>query len=374
MSESALRIGVSLPTRQGAGYAGKPIQHAVELGERAEALGLDSVWAGESLLARPRFEPLTLLAAVAARTERVTLGTCVMLPALHAPVTLAQRLATLDALSRGRLVVGAGIGVDLPATRREYAAAGVPFERRVGRLVETVRACRTLWSSKPEAARDDAPGRLTADWDLRGIELEPRPHREGGPPFWIGATVAREAALRRTGRGFDGWIPTAPDPGTWATGWHAIQRAAREARREPGAITPSVYLTVSLDRDPAAAEARLGAFYTSYYGLPFDVMRRVQGCFAGSPEDCAAWLAGYVRAGVSHLVLRSPDLERDLEPLVLEVIPRLRGITGARAASPSTSGPRPRGRPGSARAGVARRSTGAPRTPAHSTRPRETAA
>ncbi len=344
MGERTLRFGVSLPTRQGAGHAGAPIERAVALGERAEALGLDSVWAGESMLARPRFEPLTLLAAVAARTERVTLGTCVMLPALHAPVALAQRLATLDALSHGRLVVGTGIGVDLPATRREYAAAGVPFERRVGRLVETVRACRTLWSTKPEAARDEAPGRLTADWDLRGIELEPKPHREGGPPFWVGATVAREAALRRTGRVFDGWIPTAPDSETWARGWDAIQRAARGAGREPGAITPSVYLTASLDRDPAAAEARLGAFYTSYYGLPFEVMRRVQGCFAGSPEGCAAWLAGYVRAGVSHLVLRSPDLERDLEPLALTVIPPLRGVTGG-AASPSTSGPRPRGRP-----------------------------
>jgi alkanesulfonate monooxygenase SsuD/methylene tetrahydromethanopterin reductase-like flavin-dependent oxidoreductase (luciferase family) len=325
---SALRFGVSLPTRHGSGHDGAQIGQAVELAVRAEALGFDSVWAGESMLARPRFEPLTLLAAVAASTSRVALGSCVLLPALHAPVALAQRLATLDALSRGRLVVGAGIGVDLPATRREYAVAGVPFERRVRRLVETVQACRTLWSPKPEALRDDAPGRLTQDWDLRGIVLEPKPHREGGPPFWVGATVARDAALRRTGRVFDGWIPTAPNAETWASGWSAIQAAAREAERAPGAVTPAAYLTVSLDRDAAAAAARLASFYASYYGIPFEVMRRVHGCFAGSPEDCAAWLAGYAHAGVAHFVLRSADLGRDLEPLACEVIPLLRAAAG----------------------------------------------
>jgi len=322
------RIGISLPTRHGSGHDGVPIERALALAQRAEALGFDSVWAGESMLARPRFEPLTLLAAVAASTSRVTLGTCVLLPALHAPVALAQRLATLDRLSRGRLVVGAGIGVDLPATRREYAAAGVPFERRVRRLVETVQACRTLWSPKPEALCDDAPGRVTQDWDLRGIELEPKPHRDGGPPFWVGATVARDAALRRTGRVFDGWIPTAPSADTWASGWSAIEAAAREAERAPGAVTPAAYLTLSLDRDAAAAEARLAAFYASYYGIPFEVMRRVHGCFAGTPADCAAWLAGYARAGVAHFVLRSADLGRDLEPLAGEVIPLLRAAEG----------------------------------------------
>ena len=146
---------------------------------------------------------------------------------------------------------------------------------------------------------------MTQDWDLRGVELEPKPQREGGPPFWVGATVARDAALRRTGRVFDGWIPTAPNAETWASGWSAIQRAARERSAQRDAVTPAAYLTLSLDRDVAAAEARLAAFYESYYGLPFAVMRRVQGCFAGTPEDCAAWLAGYARAGVAHFVLRS---------------------------------------------------------------------
>jgi alkanesulfonate monooxygenase SsuD/methylene tetrahydromethanopterin reductase-like flavin-dependent oxidoreductase (luciferase family) len=136
--------------------------------------------------------------------------------------------------------------------------------------------------------------------------------------------VAREAALRRTGRVFDGWIPTAPNAETWASGWEAIGRAAREAERAPDAVTPAAYLTLSLDRDVATAERRLAAFFESYYGLPFAVMRRVHGCFAGAPDDCADWLAGYARAGAAHLVLRSADLARDLAPLAAEVLPSLR--------------------------------------------------
>jgi alkanesulfonate monooxygenase SsuD/methylene tetrahydromethanopterin reductase-like flavin-dependent oxidoreductase (luciferase family) len=316
-------IGLLLPTRQGGAFDRATVEDTLALAVRAETRGLDSVWAGESILARPRFEPLVLLAAVAARTRRVRLGTATMLPALHPPVVLAQRLATLDCVAGGRLVVGAGIGIDAPATRAEFDAAGARFDQRVGRLVETVRACRSLWSSAPEAASDDAPGRLTRYWDLRGVALEPKPFREGGPPFWIGSTFSREAALVRAGRVFDGWMPTAPNAAAFASGWAQVLAAADAAGRSRAALTPAVYLTVSLDRDPARAEARLGSYVSSYYGLPFDVMRKVQGMFAGTPEACAEWLLEFARAGAAHLVLRSPDLPADLDPIAEVILPRL---------------------------------------------------
>jgi hypothetical protein len=79
MSATALRIGVLLPTRQGGGLEAAPLEQVLELAERAEALGLDSVWAGESVLARPRHDPYTVLAAAAARTRRLTLGAAVAL-------------------------------------------------------------------------------------------------------------------------------------------------------------------------------------------------------------------------------------------------------------------------------------------------------
>ena len=108
----------------------------LDLAERAEQLGFDSVWAGDSLLARPRHEPLTLLAAVAGRLRKVAIGTAVLLPALRNPVLLAHQVATLDQVAEGRLILGVGIAADVANIRSEFSAAGVPFEKRVGRLLE----------------------------------------------------------------------------------------------------------------------------------------------------------------------------------------------------------------------------------------------
>ena len=309
------RFGVLLPSRQGGAFDAAPLREIVALAARAEALGFDSVWAGESVLARPRLEPSTWLAAVAASVPRIGIGTAVALPALHPPLLLAHRLASLDCISGGRLVVGAGIGIDTPATRAEFAAAGVPFEQRVGRLVETVRACRTLWSRDPGAAADDAPGRRTRYWDLRGVTLETKPERGGGPPFWVGSTAAKPAALERAGRCFDGWLPTAPSAETFASGLERVREAARMAGRGADAVTGAVYLTVSVGADPRAAESRLRGYVERYYQLPYDVMKKVQGVFAGTPEEAAHWLRGYLRGGASHVVLRSPDLGAQLDAL-----------------------------------------------------------
>src|SRR5438270_10537299 len=103
------QIGYLLPTRERV-MGGRPeTAPLLALAERAERLGFDSIWVGDSLLARPRHDPLTLLAAVAARTRRPELGTAVLLPALRNPVVLAQQVATLDRISEGRFILGVGI-------------------------------------------------------------------------------------------------------------------------------------------------------------------------------------------------------------------------------------------------------------------------
>src|SRR5262245_14830817 len=142
----APRIGYLLPTREQV-MAGRPeAAPLIALAQRAADLGFDSIWAGDSLLARPRHDPLTLLAGVAARVPRLELGTAVLLVALRNPVVLAQQVATLDQISEGRVILGVGIASDLPNIRAEFAAAGVPFEKRVGRLLEGLRLCRELWT------------------------------------------------------------------------------------------------------------------------------------------------------------------------------------------------------------------------------------
>ena len=100
------RFGYLVPTREAVMSGAPATGPLLDLAVRAEKAGYDGVWVGDSLLARPRHDPLTLLAAIAAATETVTLGTAVLLPAYRNPVVLAQQLATLDQLSAGRLVVG----------------------------------------------------------------------------------------------------------------------------------------------------------------------------------------------------------------------------------------------------------------------------
>src|SRR6201989_3213296 len=178
------QIGYLLPTRARVMEGRPETAPLLALAERAEALGFDSVWVGDSLLARPRHDPLTLLAAVAGRTRKVALGTAVFLPALRNPVVLAHQLATLDQISEGRLVLGAGIASDVPNIRAEFAAAGVPFEARVGRMMEGLRLCRRLWTGKPV----DWQGR----WPVQGGVLGPTPYRPDGAPIWMAGSVLPE--------------------------------------------------------------------------------------------------------------------------------------------------------------------------------------
>src|SRR5215467_6527560 len=139
-----VEFGVLLPTREAVMSSRPETAPLLTMAERAEAAGFDSVWIGDSLIARPRHEPLTLLAAVAARTRRVRLGTAVLLPALRNPVVLAQQVATLDRIAEGRFILGVGIATDVPNIRAEFEAAGVPFDKRVGRMVEGLNLCRAL--------------------------------------------------------------------------------------------------------------------------------------------------------------------------------------------------------------------------------------
>ena len=131
----SVQIGYLLPTRESIMEGRPEAGPLLALAERAEALGYDSVWIGDSLLARPRHEPITMLAAVAARTRKVKVGTAVLLPALRNPVLLAHQVATLDQVSEGRLILGVGIATDVPNIRAEFRAAGVPFEKRVGTMM-----------------------------------------------------------------------------------------------------------------------------------------------------------------------------------------------------------------------------------------------
>jgi alkanesulfonate monooxygenase SsuD/methylene tetrahydromethanopterin reductase-like flavin-dependent oxidoreductase (luciferase family) len=302
----APRIGYLLPTREQVMEGRPDAASLLELAARAESLGYDSVWVGDSLLARPRHEPLTLLAGVAGRVKRVELGTAVLLPALRNPVLLAHQVATLDQVSEGRLILGVGFASDRPNIRAEFAAAGVPFDKRVGRMMEGLRLCRALWTGQPV----NWDGR----WQVTDGVLAPTPHRPGGPPLWIGGNLP--ASLERAGKWFDGWFPNAPDPPTFARLWAEVKGVAAAAGRDPAALSGAMYLTLAVDEDAGRAETRLDAFLERYYGQPAAALRRRQAHYAGSASGVAEWLEGYARAGAHHLVLRfAGEHERHLDAL-----------------------------------------------------------
>lgn len=312
----AVEFGLLLPTRESI-MSGRPeTAPLLALAERAEAAGLDAVWIGDSITARPRHEPLTLLAAVAARTKRVRLGTAVLLPALRHPVVLAHVVATLDRLAEGRVILGVGTATDTPAIRREFEAVSVPFERRVGRMLEVLAICQALW-------RDDQVSFSGAHFSLREATVEPKPHRPGGPPIWIGG--GGPAALRQAAR-FDAWFPLGPSAEFFAERWLGVQAAARAAGRGPGDVTGAAYVTLALDPDAAAAEQRLNRFLETYYAIPAHVLTARQACYAGPLEEAVEWLQRWIDAGARHLALRfaGGDQAAQLDEVAARVLPRLR--------------------------------------------------
>src|SRR5882724_11378013 len=280
------KLGYLLPTRERTMGGQEETAPLLALAERAERLGFDSIWVGDSLLARPRHDPLTLLAAVAARTRKAALGTAVFLPALRNPVVLAHQLATLDQISEGRLVLGAGIASDVPNIRAEFAAAGVPFEGRVGSMMEGLRLCRALWTGQPV----DWQGR----WPVQGGVLGPTPYRPGGPPIWMAGSV--QPALDRAARHFDGWFANEASLARWSGQWAEVQQIVRDAGRDVSRFVAAVYVTLALDEDANRAGQRIDAFLERYYGQPAAAMRRRQAYFGGPAAAAAEFLDGFAKA------------------------------------------------------------------------------
>lgn len=280
-----VEAGLLLPSREALLWGEGNLALVVEAGRQAEQSGFDSLWVGDSLLARPRGEPLTLLASLAGATRRVKLGTAVLLPLLRHPVSLAHAVATLDRVAEGRLILGIGPGAELPGTHAELKALGVPSDRRVSAMISGIDRARRLWRNEEH-----------------GIALEPRPFRSGGPPIWVGGTGPR--MLRLTGSTFDGWLPLSPTPADYASGLRAVHEAATRAGRDPDSIAAGVYLTVAVADSERDAAAELDAYIRAYYGVPAEVMAKGMAMHAGTMESAAEWFGAYRAAGARHLVIR----------------------------------------------------------------------
>ena len=319
MAHPAVSIGLLLPTREVVMAQGAPdLSKIIDLAVRAEELGFDSVWVGDSVLARPRLEAMTTLAAVASRTQRVKLGTAVLLPALRHPVVLANEAANVDILSHGRLILGVGIATKNRSIEREFTACGIDFAHRLGIFEEGVTLMRRLWT-EPSVTFN---GR---HFQLQDISLGLRPSQTSGIPIWIAGAV--DNAQRRVLRLGDGWFPNPRSPEVFTTQWERLQGFAREMGKDAETLPRCVYTTLNVNNDVAQAQREMQAFAEGYYGAPYEILSRQQGLCAGTAESCAAWLNAFVAAGAQTLVLRfgGPDQFGQLERCVKDVLPQVRG-------------------------------------------------
>ncbi len=295
------QIGVLLPTREMAISGRYSMDQLLDFAIAAEDLGFDSLWAGDSLTARPRLDPLIVLACAAAVTHRIKLGSAALTAALRGAVPGANAVAALDHAAGGRLIVGVGSGFPLPESEREFASAGVPFTSRAGRLDEVVALWRRAWSGDG--------GAFSGRWYAAdGLDRLPPPRSPGGPPVWLAASDTPRV-VRRVAEHYDGWLPFVPTAGAYAAGWQRIGEAAAEAGRAAEAITAGLYATIRVDADERRAAAELDSYVQAYYGYPLELVSAVQAYGYGSPAACADWLAGYLSGGARHVVIRIGSLE-----------------------------------------------------------------
>jgi probable F420-dependent oxidoreductase len=277
---------------------------------RAEALGFESAWVVEQVLgAFPSLEPVELLAWAAALTDRIRLGTAVLLTPLRSPVHLAKSLATVDQLSGGRLDVGIGLG----GNPKIYPAFGISAARRVARFNEGLRLMRALWTEP----RVTFAGEF---WQLESAAMEPKPLQRPHPPLWVGGH--HPGALRRsigwaTGFMGAGSAPTA----TFAQEVALLRRFLAEAGRDPASMDVGKRVYVAVDRDRDRAGRRLAEYFAGFYGRP---QLAAEVSVWGSADQCVAGIQEVIAAG-ARLVMLNPvfDELEQLELLASEVAPRL---------------------------------------------------
>jgi probable F420-dependent oxidoreductase len=294
-----VKLGICLP------HYGRPIEsrRLLEVVRRAEDRRLDSVWVTDHVIV-PRdvpviyrddmLDPLAVLPWLAGVTERIALGTSVVILPYRSPIPVAKLLASVDVLSGGRLIVGAAIGW----LEGEFAALGVPFRERASRSDEALELFRTLWTQ-------ERPGLETKHYRLHDLQVSPMPLQKPRPPLWIGGSS--EGAFRRVARLGDGWHATAATHDAFRQGKEAVRRFWKEAGRE-GEPVWSLRIPVFVDgvHRPAVDMSFL----------------RGRATVSGPVSRVIETLRGFQALDVSHVAL---EVSYSTYPAILETIDILAG-------------------------------------------------
>jgi alkanesulfonate monooxygenase SsuD/methylene tetrahydromethanopterin reductase-like flavin-dependent oxidoreductase (luciferase family) len=320
-----MKIGLTLPNR-GVLFGVTTVEEMLTMAERAEASGLfNSVWVGDSMLAKPRLESLTLLAAVAGRTRKLRIGpACMASFPLRDPVLLAYQWASLDLIAGGRTVLVACTGiVEQEGGKIEGTLYNVGSKERVERLIEWIKILKKLWTEDDVSFEGE-------HYKFEHVTIEPKPAAKPRPPIWIANNARGDRAVierthRRVVRHADGWQTSISDyeDVRWRIG--DIRAKAVEMARDPKTIEIHLYHNINVNADQSAALEESKKFLEAYYMIPYAPERVASWTAAGDPGQCVEHLLEYARMGVDEVTLRctSWDQMGQLERVIRDVLPRL---------------------------------------------------
>jgi phthiodiolone/phenolphthiodiolone dimycocerosates ketoreductase len=342
--DDRLRVGVQDPTRP-------PFTVSRITARIADRVGFDSYWLIDHFMGViPRgmwskqltpaarfvkdpeefFDPFVVLGGLAQRTKRIRLGTAVTDAVRLHPATIARAALTLQHVSKGRFILGIGAG-----ERENTEPYGIPLTKAVSRFAEALKVIRLLWSSRDPVTFD---GEF---FPLKDAALALRPYLKRPPPVWVAARGPR--MLEITGRYADGWLPHTMSPDRYGDALARVRAAATAVGRDPASITPGLVMTGLFDSSHESCHAALESpamkiaalvidsaawreaggvhpFGESYGGIldflptryaPDDVRAAmekvpweiVHALFPhGTPEEMAAHVRAYERAGLRHVV------------------------------------------------------------------------
>jgi probable F420-dependent oxidoreductase len=278
-------FGMSLPHR---GYEPLPMPMVRQVAQRAEQLGFRDLWVTENTLDHVfSLDPMVALTYAAAVTSKIRVGLAVAVLPVHDPRLVAHQVATLDYVSGGRAIFGAGIGRDA-----HYTEFQVPRQGRVRRFRESIELMRAIWA----APQVDYKGEIFA---LKGQGMVLRPVQRPHPPVWMGGghpdAIARAAAIA------DGWMGAGGSSTAEFQRSVPLLRAALEkAGRDPARYPISKRVFIAVDERPATARAALERWYTEVYRNPPGT--DASGVH-GTPEQVREKLAALIGMGANHLLL-----------------------------------------------------------------------
>jgi alkanesulfonate monooxygenase SsuD/methylene tetrahydromethanopterin reductase-like flavin-dependent oxidoreductase (luciferase family) len=321
---SRISFGFTLPQR-GVFFGIATWPEMLKLAQEAERSGaFDSIWVGDSVMAKPRPESIALLGALSAATERMKLGVgCMASFPIRDPIVFALQWATLDVISNGRMWLAACTGIVAGGvSAREGIIWGIKDGQRGNRMAENIEICRRLWTED----NVNFAGRYR---NFEGITIMPQPIQRPCP-IWIAANpppMASDVPMRRVAKIADGWMTVQLFPKMFAGNWAHLSDALRAEGRDPASFGNIEYHNININPDRNAALAESKRFLDEYYGPVFAPEMIASWTAAGTPEQCAGHLRDLANDGAKAITLRitSWDQNGQFQRLVNEVLPRVRG-------------------------------------------------